>query len=181
MRRKSVGEGAGRRRALRVAPALAAMAGALLAGGCAPAGGGVAESPGPRDTATAEAEVLAVVDALFDAMRAKDAEALAAVFHPEARLVTTGEREGRPVIRFAPAGDFVRGVSGAPGSLDETTFDPEVRIEDRLATVWTRYEFRLDGELSHCGVDAFQLFRDEEGWKIFQVADTRDPGCAGGS
>ena len=32
-------------------------------------------------------------------------------------------------------------------------------MSDRLATVWVKYAFYAGGEFSHCGVDAFQLFK----------------------
>ena len=41
-----------------------------------------------------------------------------------------------------------------------------------------RYAFYLDGELHHCGVNAFQLVRTADGWAAFSIADTsREEGC----
>ena len=55
-----------------------------------------------------------------------------------------------------------------------------MRIDDNLATVWNQYAFYLGDTLHHCGVDAFQLFRSSDGWKIIQVSDTqRTEGCEG--
>ena len=57
-------------------------------------------------------------------------------------------------------------------------FDPEVRIDGGLATVWAEYTFRVNDTISHCGVDAFQLVRTGDGWKILFVSDTRrTTGC----
>lgn len=124
-------------------------------------------------------EVLMVVHTLFDAMRDKDEEALRGVFHPEARLVTTGPgSDGVPGARSTPIPGFIESVVGSPAYLDEVLWDEEVRVSGGLATVWTPYAFYADGEFSHCGVDAFQLARTSEGWKIIQVADTRQrEGC----
>jgi hypothetical protein len=123
--------------------------------------------------------VLEVVHTLFDAMREKDEEALRGVFHPEARLVTTGPGpDGVPGARSTPIEGFIQSVVGSPAYLDELLWDEEVRVSGGLATVWTPYAFYADGEFSHCGVDAFQLARTAEGWKIIQVADTRQrEGC----
>src|SRR5436309_1278445 len=63
-------------------------------------------------------------------------------------------------------------VDAATRELDERSWGSEVRIDDNLATVWVKYEFVAGGQFSHCGVDAFQLFKGPTGWKIFQVADT---------
>ncbi|MEI2720897.1 MAG: hypothetical protein V9E87_12310 [Gemmatimonadales bacterium] len=63
--------------------------------------------------------------------------------------------------------------------LDERIYDPEIRIDGGLATVWTFYAFFVGERLSHCGVDAFQLARTSEGWKIIALADSRQTtGCS---
>jgi hypothetical protein len=132
-----------------------------------------------------EHEVLAVVHQLFQAMRARDTVALRAVFDTAADLVTTGQdRQGAWTVRRVPVGDFVTGVGHATGDLDERIHDVEVRIDDHLASVWAPYAFYANGQFSHCGVDAFQLARGAEGWRIVALADTRRrDGCGseGGS
>jgi hypothetical protein len=153
-----------------VRPALVALA--ALLGGLGPA---------PLRGQDATAEVLAVVQRLFDAMRAKDTVALRAVLHPEATLTGPArDAEGHVVVRPLPVARFVAGVAGATVQLDERFWDPEVRIDGDLAAVWTPYAFYADGVLSHCGVDVFLLAHFEEGWRIIQIADTRRrEGCRG--
>ena len=121
-----------------------------------------------------EAEILGVVQALFDGMRAADSAAVRATLHPEARLVGVADGEGGPALRAESMDGFVSAV-GTPHqeTWDERTWDPEVRIDGRLAMVWVPYAFYLGEAFSHCGVDAFQLFESSGGWKIFQIADTR--------
>lgn len=130
--------------------------------------------------AAEEQAVLAVVQRLFDGMRAGDSTAVRAVHHPAARLISVGERDGAPVIEIEPLEGFIQAV-GTPHEevWDERMYDTEVRIDGRLATVWTKYDFFLGDTFSHCGVDTFQLYKDADGWKIFQIADTRRrEGCA---
>lgn len=122
---------------------------------------------------TQEAEVLGVIRALFEGMRQIDTVAIRASFHPEARLVTTGEENGRPSVRVVPIDRFIESVASAEGYLDEQTYDPIVHIDGNLAQVWTFYTFDLAGTFSHCGTDAFLLVRTDAGWKIIHVADTR--------
>ncbi|MDT8368228.1 MAG: nuclear transport factor 2 family protein [Longimicrobiales bacterium] len=123
--------------------------------------------------AAPEDEVIGVVDQLFDAMREKDEAALRAVFHADARLHTAGNAEtGTPIDRF------IRNVVGNAAHLDEVTFEEEVRVHGDLAVAWTPYNLFVDGEFSHCGVDAFTLVRTGAGWKILQIVDTRErEGC----
>jgi hypothetical protein len=122
----------------------------------------------------AQAEVRAVIDRLFDGMRAGDGEVVRGVFHSEARLMTTALREGVPVIRE----DAVEGFAAAVGSprddvWDERLHDVEIRVDGNLASAWTPYRFYAGERFSHCGVNAIQLVRDDNGWKILQLVDTR--------
>lgn len=119
-------------------------------------------------------EVVAVVERLFDGMRARDRAMLESVFHESARLMGAGEREGEPFVSETPIARFIETVASSEGALlDERIYDPEVRVDGNLATVWVAYDFYRGEEFSHCGYDAFQLARTGEGWKIIQVADTR--------
>lgn len=117
--------------------------------------------------------MLAVVERLFEGMRARDTTMVRSVLHPEARLLTTGERDGTPFARWVDVDAFVGSIARADRPLDERLFDPEVRIDGSLATVWVFYHFYYGDEFSHCGVDAVQLVRTDAGWRIMQIADTR--------
>ena len=100
-----------------------------------------------------------VVEYLFAHMKAGDADAMAALMHADVRLITTGVREGVPVARAVEVQGWLDGVRASERELDERLFDLEVRVEGGLATVWTRYDLYVDGEHSHCGVDAFSLIK----------------------
>jgi len=96
------------------------------------------------------------------------------VFDPEARLVSTDQRDGQPVVRVTPADGFVAAVGRPHDAVwDERIWDTEVKIDGNLASVWTRYAFYLGDRFSHCGVDAFHLVKRADGWKIVDLADTR--------
>lgn len=122
--------------------------------------------------------VVAVVERLFAGLKAGDTAAMRATLHPAARIIQTGTRDGAPFARVNSADDFLRSV-GVPGRvLEERIYNPEVRLDDHLATVWVEYDFLVDGAVSHCGVDSYQLVRTGEGWKILQIVDTqRRTGC----
>jgi hypothetical protein len=125
--------------------------------------------------ATAEDSVRAVVTALFDAMRTRDSAAVRASFAPGARLqAAVVRRDGTPALQEDTVDAFARAV-GEPGDVrwDEQVDAWHVRIDPPLAVVTVDYTFFAGPRLSHCGIDAFQLFRGPEGWKIFQLTDTR--------
>ena len=121
-----------------------------------------------------DAEVRAVVKKLFDGMRAGDSAVVRSVFHPAARLVTSLTRNGAPIVQIDSLEEFVRAV-GTPHTpaWDERLANTTVQIDGTLASVWTDYTFYAGDRLSHCGVDAFQLVKTADGWKIIALADTR--------
>jgi hypothetical protein len=136
----------------------------------------------PRDHADLteeEAEVMAAVDMLFDGMRARDTAMIRAAFHDEAGLTGPAPmQDGSWGIRSVSADEFTATIGRIPPIVDEPLFNVEVRLDGPLATVWADYDVYLDGEFSHCGVDAFQLANLGDGWKILTVADTRyTEGC----
>jgi hypothetical protein len=132
-------------------------------------------------TSADEADVLRTVRALFDGMRAGNAEAVRQVFDADARLRTIppGVRMTDAAGPVDPEAFAQAAGQAASGSWDERIWDTEVRVRGALATVWTPYAFYLDGRLSHCGVNAFQLIRRPRGWRIVSLIDTRrTEGCA---
>ena len=164
---------------MRALPRLALVALLALTGACA----GARQPSTPATPARAampttspddRAAVLAVVRALFDAMRAGDSAAVRAVFHPDVRLTTSLVRAGQPVVEVDSLAQFLRAV-GTPHAevWDERTHDEVVLVDGPLAVAWTPYAFYAGTKFSHCGVDAFQLARTAAGWRIIALGDTR--------
>lgn len=135
-----------------------------------------ATSATPVAAQSSEDPVVQVVVDLFDGMRERDEAKLQGVFMEGARLMgPEDDGSGNVAVRDTPIPQFISGILAAPADryLDERIYDPEVRIDGNLATVWVAYDFYLGDDFSHCGFDAFQLARTGGGWKIFQIADTR--------
>ena len=121
-----------------------------------------------------EAVKQVVID-LFDAMRDHDSTKLGACFAPQARLITSAvSKEGEPVMQETPISQFKAAIAGSMDRyLDEQITSWDIRIDGTLASVWADYLLYVDGNFSHCGVDAFQFAKLGDGWKIVQVMDTR--------
>ena len=115
-------------------------------------------------------EILKPINALFDGMREGNADKVRSAFaetvfihraHDSLRTDTTAE-------------GFAQAVENKGDAMwDEKIWDIEVKVEDNLASVWTQFAFILNGELSHCGVNSFQLYKFEDGWTIIHLVDTR--------
>jgi hypothetical protein len=129
-----------------------------------------------------EAAVLAVVHRLFDGMRARSAETVGSVMHPDARLVSTSSGpDGAPRVQVMPADGFVQAVGSGEEPWNEPIFDTEIRVDGHLAQVWTFYRFYAGERFSHCGHNAILLVRTGADWQIVHLADTRrTEGCSRG-
>ena len=119
-------------------------------------------------------QILATIQRMADGMRTKDTALMRSAFLPGARLYGMRTRRDSSIVtqvlteqQFA---EFVARDQRA--AWTERIFDPEIRIEGTLATVWAAYDFHFGATPSHCGVDAFQLLRTADGWKIVSIADT---------
>lgn len=118
--------------------------------------------------------VINTIKQFFDGMRQGDSSMVSAIMAPEARLLTVVEKEGKVMLPEVTVERFLSAV-GSPHEAvwDERIGSYDVRIDDRLASVWTTYKFYLGEEFSHCGVNAFQLYKSYNGWKILEITDTR--------
>jgi hypothetical protein len=120
----------------------------------------------PQSASFDREEVIATVQKLFDAMAARDVEAARKVMVPEGRLFSTNE-------------EFIDGLGRTQQKFLERMWNPEVRVHGAIATLWADYDSHLDGKFSHCGIDAFDLVRTADGWKIAGgVYSIERTGCA---
>lgn len=142
----------------------------LVVSGWGLVGSLAAQSPVPDE----RQQVMAVVQQLFDGMRVKDTVKMRATLHPDARLISTGARQGVPFASLVAPTQWFTGVASANASkLDERLRNPVVQLDQGLASVWAEYTFYVDDKMSHCGVDLFHLVKLPEGWRIIDLADTR--------
>jgi pimeloyl-ACP methyl ester carboxylesterase len=138
-----------------------------------------AATPQADDTAESRREVMAVVRGLMTAMERKDTAGVRSAFGPGARLIGMRPKDGGQTLSELTPQAFADYVGrDTRGRWVEKLGEPEVRIDETLASVWVPYEFRFGTKLSHCGTDAFHLLRFPEGWKIMSLADTyKTKGC----
>ena len=117
-----------------------------------------------------EQSVVSTVQKLFDAMAAHDGAAAAAITVPEGRVFVvrpTGEPgTSTTLAQFAERLPTIKGV------ILERMWNPEVRIDGGLATLWAPYDFHRDGQRTHCGIDAVTLVKTSGGWKVSGIQYT---------
>lgn len=104
-------------------------------------------------------------------MKNSDTAALKACFAENAVLQTIG-RDG--AVRNESVSGFITQIGKLPkDSADERITFETVKVDENLAVVWTPYQFFYAGNFSHCGVNSFQLVRQNGRWRIQYLIDTR--------
>ncbi|MEJ5994077.1 nuclear transport factor 2 family protein [Pedobacter sp. Du54] len=122
-----------------------------------------------------ENAVKATINALFDGMRTSDTIIIRKVFTSKSIMQTIAmSKEGKASVRSESVDGFIKSIAAPhPQKYDERIVFTKVLIDGNLASVWTDYKFYIGDRFSHCGVNSFQLFKSEEGWKIIYIIDTR--------
>ena len=122
-----------------------------------------------------ERAVIAAAQAVFDAMEALDPEAFRNAMVPDGFLMAVRSETTRRTTRD----DFAANIERQTRPMIERMWDPEVRIDGPVASVWAPYDFYLGAEFSHCGTDAFLLAKTPEGWRVSAVSYTvlQPPTC----
>lgn len=115
--------------------------------------------------------VKAGVNKLFTAMKDSDSAGIKSSFTKQAILQTimkTGEVKTENIPAFTKA--IAKAVKN---TLEERISFSAIHIDGNLASVWTPYQFYFQGKFSHCGVNSFQMVKENGEWKIQYIIDTR--------
>ena len=119
--------------------------------------------------------IIQIIQTMFDGMRAGDSSMVSSTFGNGIQMFTIfkTKKEEHRMVKDNPQ-KFLNAV-GTPHKeiWDERISSYDVKIDGLLASVWTEYSFYLDDKFSHCGVNVFQFFNSEDGWKIMNITDTR--------
>ena len=124
-----------------------------------------------------KAAVLETVQAFFDTMTAGDVEGARRILQPQGRFHAMRMRDGKPDVRTFTNEEYFAQLQASKQKMRERMWSPDVRIRGLIATVWTPYDFWIDGKFSHCGIDAFDLIKTEQGWKLAGGVYTLESKC----
>lgn len=126
-------------------------------------------------------EVQQIVETFFEGFHKQDSTIIKKVVHENVMMQSIGKnRIGEIELSKQDFSGFLTSICSIP---ETTTFEEridsyEIQMDGKMANVWTPYSFYINGNLSHCGTNSFQLFKRNEVWKIFYIVDTRDSsGC----
>ena len=143
--------------------------------GVAHAQPGVMSDHPPAGAATA---VLARVNALFAAFEGGDAAAMLRLVYPDGRVTAASAPEdGAANLRQQSWRQFAERVT-PERPFQERIADPVVNVDGDIAMVRAPFVVRVGGKVSNCGVDHFDLVREQGDWKVMNLTfSSRTTGC----
>ncbi len=124
-----------------------------------------------------EQSVLASVNALLASFRSGDSAAMLRWVYPDGRVTATGTRATSSGLRQESWRQFAQRIIPA-ATFDETISDPAIEIDGDAAMVWAPFVVRVGGKVANCGVDHFDLVRENGAWKVMNLTfSSRITGC----
>jgi hypothetical protein len=125
-----------------------------------------------------EKAVIAAVEQFFRALETRDTDLARNILLPEGVVFSIREQGGEKSIRATSHEQIIDSFASSTEKMLERIWDPKTLIHKEIAVVWTKYDFHREGKFSHCGVDAFNLIKTPEGWKIAGILYTVEKeGC----
>lgn len=131
-----------------------------------------------------DTEKLAVqktIETFFEGFHQQDSIAIKATVANEVLLQTIAKDSvGNDFVRTEDFSKFIKSIVGIPETMKfkETIKSYSIQVDGPMANAWTAYEFHVNDKFSHCGVNSFQLVKQEDKWKIIYLIDTRrKEGC----
>jgi len=123
-----------------------------------------------------EVKVKYAVETFFYALNGKNEFAMKRVVDADIKMQTVNLNVlGKMIVSDTNFNDLINFMITTPDSIPfhEKILDYKIQIDGGMAHVWAPYEFWYNGEFSHCGVNSFQLFKEEDAWKIIYLVDSR--------
>lgn len=129
--------------------------------------------------ASEEAAVLAPINGIFAAIAARDGQAVLPFVRAEGRATAAGNKsDGAPVVNSRSWADFAAGLKPGSEKFEERMPSPAIEVDGDIAMAWGDYVFLVDGKVVHCGVNHFDLVRENGAWKVLNVTwSRRTTGC----
>ena len=128
------------------------------------------------------ANVMAPLNAWFAGIDAADAGAIRQQLRMDGgggATVAAVRADGSKVVKHLTWDEYLAQVK--PGEHyyhEQFTGDPAVEVDGDIAMVWGDFTLSVDGKVATCGVDHFDMVREDGSWKVQNVTwSQRTTGC----
>lgn len=131
------------------------------------------------------AAILALIDTAFYAVGSDDPDDMRAIQLAEGTSISFRQHpdgESGELLMRMSTNEALLADTTEDKLVERWTGDPTVMIRGPIAVVWGEYEFLINGNFSHCGVDSIDLVKVDGNWKIANWMWTVEKdGCPTGS
>jgi hypothetical protein len=111
--------------------------------------------------------VLASANSLLAAFNRGNAGEILRWVFPDGRVTGTGTLPNRTGIRSESWTQFTQRLGNS--AFQETISDPAVEVDGDAAMVWAPFVVRVGGKVYNCGIDHFDLVRENGTWKVMNL------------
>lgn len=122
-----------------------------------------------------EKEVQKTIDDFFVGLNSKDSTLIRKQCYKDVVVQTIHKTKLGNQLKTDNIKNFLISISTIPKEviIEEKLLDYKIEVDGNLAHVWTPYEFYVNGNISHKGVNSFTLFKESNDWQIIHIIDTR--------
>jgi Putative lumazine-binding len=120
-------------------------------------------------------EVQQTIETFFEGFHQRDSIKIKSVCADAMILQSISEGKKGTKLENEKPSEFYKSIATIPNEMQfqEKILSYTIQVDGTMAHAWTPYEFYSNGKLSHSGVNAFTLFKENESWKIIYIIDTR--------
>jgi hypothetical protein len=112
--------------------------------------------------------VLGPINQLLATFEAGDSAAMLRLVYRDGRVTANGTLPSGTGLRQQSWAEFAGRVKPGAG-WRETISDPAIEIDGDVAMVWAPFVVHVDGKVSNCGFDHFDLVRENGIWKVMNL------------
>ena len=119
--------------------------------------------------------IMDTVEKFFTSIKTTDKALLESILVPDSlNISTTESSDGEIQFTILNYENMVTALT-RPGRLAiERAWDETILIQGNIAIFWAPYDFHVNNEFTHCGIDSFQLIKKEGQWLISNASWTRE-------
>lgn len=116
------------------------------------------------------------IETFFEGLHKGDSTLVSSTLNSTTNIQTTfTDKEGKKVLVTESKAKLLTNIANKKPEHTylEKLVSWDIKVDGNLASVWTPYEFYLNGKFSHCGANSFQLFNNNGKWEIIYLVDMR--------
>ena len=119
-------------------------------------------------------DIQVIVDQFIDGINKGDTLLLGKIIDPNVGFLTVFHDSQKSILTADVVEAFFEGIA-APRNVEyhEEQKNCIIYSDGIIAAAWCEYVFYIEKKISHCGINAYQLYKTKKGWKIIQTTDSR--------